>query len=318
VENHRQELHVIFGSGALGLAVARTLVAQGNKSVRIVNTRGQAKYAPASVEIVKGNAYSADETAALTRGAAVVYQCAAPAYYRWVDKFEALQAAILEGAAISGARLVIGDNLYMYGETPGPLHEQLPYAATTRKGRLRAKMANEALAADKAGKLRVAIGRGSDFFGPAALVSAIGGRAIYPALAGGTAQLIGNLDLPHTCTFIDDFGAALVELGASDRACGLAWHVPNDSPTITQRQLMTLIFEEIGHPPQMATMSHLAQGLLSPFIPALRELKEMRYTVEQPFIVNSERYERNFKLQATPIREAVRRTVAWFKAHPQK
>ena len=50
------------------------------------------------------------------------------------------------------------------------------------------------------------IGRGSDFFGPGVLDSTLGERAIMPALQGKTAQLFGKLDIPHTYTFIEDFG----------------------------------------------------------------------------------------------------------------
>ncbi len=96
-----------------------------------------------------------------------------------------------------GARLVIGDNLYMYGDVSGqPLTEDLPNAATTRKGRLRAEMAEAALAAHQAGKVKVAIGRGSDFFGPGVLNSGMGERAIRPALQGKSASLMGNIDMP--------------------------------------------------------------------------------------------------------------------------
>ena len=242
VRSSQGERHVIFGTGPLGMAVMRELGTKG-KSVRMVNTRGQADVPP-GVEVVKGDAYSTGSTTELTRGAAVVYQCAMPPYTEWLQKFAPMQAAILEGAAGNRAKLVIGDNLYMYGEVDGRIHEGLPYAAQTRKGRLRARMAESALAAHQAGKVRVTLGRGSDFFGPGVLASAIGERAITPALKGKDAQLLGNLDVPHTFTYIDDFGKALVVLGERDEALGQAWHIPNHSP-VTQRELMTLFFEEI-------------------------------------------------------------------------
>ena len=47
-------------------------------------------------------------------------------------------AAIIEGLAGTNARLVIGENTYMYGDTDGAtLTEALPYTATTRKGKER-------------------------------------------------------------------------------------------------------------------------------------------------------------------------------------
>ena len=251
------------------MAVMHELVHQGKK-VRMVNTRGQADV-PAGVEVVKGDAYSPESVQALTTGAQVVYQCAQPGYTEWPQKFPSLQASILEGAARSGARLVIGENLYMYGEVSGPIHEGLPYTAATRKGRTRAQMAEAALSAHQAGKLPVVIGRGSDFFGPGVLGSSLGERAIMPALQGKTAQLLGKLDIPHTYTFIEDFGRALVLLGGREEAFGQAWHVPNDQPHITQRQLMTMFFVETGYQARISSMGRFMLWMGGLFIPEARE-----------------------------------------------
>ena len=294
----------------------RALVAQG-KPVRMVNTRGVADV-PEGVEVVKGDGYSVESTRAVTAGAEVVYQCAAPLYHEWPQKFPALQNAILEGAAANGAKLVLAGNLYGYGEVQGKIHEGLPYRAHTRKGKVRAQMAEAALNAHRAGKVQVTIGRGSDFFGPAVLNSALGARAIYPALQGKAAQLFGNLDIPHTFTYVNDFGRALVLLGERDEALGEVWHVPNDNPTITQRQLMTLFFEEIGKPPKMQAVGRTMLRLVGFFNPGARETVEMMYEFEQPFVVDSSKFERTFQMHATPIEQAVQETVAWYRAHPQK
>ena len=309
------EQHVIFGTGPLGMAVMHDLVHQGKK-VRMVNTRGQADV-PASVEVVKGDAYSVESVQALTGGAQVVYQCAQPGYTEWPQKFPALQDSILEGTARSGARLVIGENMYMYGEVSGPIHEELPYAAATRKGRTRAQMSEAALSAHRAGKLPVVIGRGSDFFGPGVLDSTLGERAIHPVLQGKTAQLFGRLDIPHTYTFIEDFGRALVLLGEHEQAYGQAWHVPNDQPFITQRQLITMFFEETGYKPRISSMGRLMLWMGGLFIPEAREALEMAYEFEQPFVVDSSKFEGAFGMHATPLREAVRRTVAWYREHAE-
>ncbi|CAH1091750.1 NAD-dependent epimerase/dehydratase family protein [Candidatus Nitrotoga sp. 1052] len=309
----QKELHVIFGTGPLGMAVMRELASRG-KRVRMVNTRGQADV-PSGVEVIKGDACSIDSTTELTCGAAVVYQCAMPPYTEWLQKFPPMQAAILEGAARNKAKLVIGDNLYMYGEVNGRIHEGLPYAAQTRKGRLRAQMAENALAAHQAGKVRVALGRGSDFFGPGVLASSIGKQAIRNALQGKQAQLLGKLDVPHTFTYIDDFGKALVILGEREEALGQAWHVPNDSP-VTQRELMTFFFEEIGKPPKMVVMRGMLMSMVGMFSPVVREMKEMMYALDKPYIVDSSKFEQAFQMKATPLREAVRRTVEWYRAHP--
>jgi nucleoside-diphosphate-sugar epimerase len=309
--NHTQ---VIFGTGPLGLAVMRELVRRG-KSVKMVNRSGKAPQGvPAEVNIVPGDAYSAEFTRQVCQGAGVVYQCAQPAYSEWVDKFPALQNSILEGAASAGAKLIVGDNLYMYGDVDGPIHEGLPHAARTRKGRTRAAMAEAVLAAHQSGKVRAALGRGSDFYGPGVLGSTLGERAILPALQGKTASLVGKLDLPHTYTYIDDFGKALVVLGERDEALGQVWHVPSP-PTLTQRQLVTLFFEEIGMPPKMSGMGKLMMSLGGLFILAARESVEMMYEFEKPFVVDHSKYARAFGDHATPHKDAVRETLTWYRSH---
>jgi nucleoside-diphosphate-sugar epimerase len=311
------ELHVVFGTGPLGRSVMNELVRRG-ESVRVVNRSGTMPETPEGVEVVAGDAYDTGVVRNLTEGAAVVYQCAQPPYNQWPERFPPLQAAILEGTAASGAKLVIAENLYMYGDTGGrPMVESLPSSAHTRKGKTRAEMAAAALAAHQAGKVRVAIGRGSDFFGPWALGSTMGERAFYPAIAGKPAQLTGSLDQPHTHTYIEDFGRALVILGERDEALGQAWHVPNDQPQITQRQLATMIFEELGLPPKMSGMGKTMMRLGGLFIPEARETVEMMYEFEKPFVVDSSKFEKAFGMTATPLREAIATTVAWYRAHPE-
>jgi nucleoside-diphosphate-sugar epimerase len=199
--------HVIFGTGPLGMSVMRTLVAKG-ESVRMVNRSGKANV-PAGVEVMRGDAYNSTSSREVCKGANVVYQCAQPAYTEWPEKFPPLQAAILEGAAAAGAKLVAGENLYMYGPVKGQMTEDLPNAATTRKGRVRAQMSEALLAAHRSGKVRVAIGRASDFFGPGVLASAMGERIFYPALEGRRLPLletsIYRIPIP-----IEDFGALAV------------------------------------------------------------------------------------------------------------
>lgn len=129
-------LHVIFGTGPLGMSVMRELV-KGRKQVKMVNRNGKADV-PAGVTVLASDAYDAAQTREICKGASVVYQCAQPAYHEWVEKFPSLQAAILEGAAANGAKFIVGDNLYMYGDTDGtgcyrsPPKRQSPGSHCTR------------------------------------------------------------------------------------------------------------------------------------------------------------------------------------------
>jgi nucleoside-diphosphate-sugar epimerase len=311
------ELHVVFGAGPLGRSVAEELVRRG-KAVRVVSRSGKMPEAPQGVELVAGDLYDPAAVRKLTQGAAVAYQCAQPHYWEWSQRFLPLQVAIIEGLTDTGTKLVIGENTYMYGDTDGrPQTEDLPYNAHTVKGKVRAAMAEASLDAHRVGKVRVAIGRGSDFFGPWALDPAFGANLFVSALAGKTARMNGKLDLPHTATYLGDFGKALVILGEREEALGQAWHVPSDRPAITQRQFVELVYRETEQPPKASGMSKTMMALAGLFMPGARAFVEMWYEFEKPFVVDSSKFERAFGVKATPIEDAIKATVAWYRAHPQ-
>jgi nucleoside-diphosphate-sugar epimerase len=162
--------HVIFGTGAIGLATLDALRRRGER-VRLVNRSGTAPV-PDDIEVLGGDASDPAFTTAAARGAQVVYQTLNPPYPKWVELFPALQASVLAAAQASGARLVSMENVYMYGRPAGqPLTETRPYAADTKKGTLRARMARELLAAHQAGRVQVAIGGPRTTSGPAAAPS---------------------------------------------------------------------------------------------------------------------------------------------------
>jgi nucleoside-diphosphate-sugar epimerase len=313
------KLHVVFGTGAIGRAVAEELVRRG-ESVRMVNRSGKLEEAPAGVEVVASDLYDSAKVREVCAGAKVVYQSAQPNYYEWPEKFPPMQAAIIEGLTGSGAKLVLVENLYMYGENNGaPMTEDMPYNAHTRKGKTRSEMSKAAFAAHVTGRLRVTAGRGSDFFGPWGLpTAAMGERTFYPMLAGKPASLVGNINLPHTHTYTRDFGKALVILGERDEADGQAWHVPNDNPRVTQREMVEMIAAEMGIAPKMSAMGKLMLMLGGLFIPEAKESVEMMYEFEQPFIVDSSKFENAFGMKATPMKEAIKETVAWYKSHPAR
>ncbi len=167
-------LQVVFGAGPIGRSVVSELSDRGSR-VRVVNRSGVSDL-PHEVDVVTGDASNSEFASKACEGASVVYFILNPPYTSWPELFPPLQQAVLQGASAAGARLVAMENLYGYGPVSGSLTEKLPLAATGKKGRTRARMANELMEAHKAGRVEVAIGRASDFFGPYGLVSHVGER----------------------------------------------------------------------------------------------------------------------------------------------
>jgi nucleoside-diphosphate-sugar epimerase len=306
------ELHVVFGTGAVGMSVMDALIQRGPRRVRMVNRSGRARV-PHGVEVTGGDATDEAFTREASEGASVVYFALNPPYDKWPELFPPLQAGVLEGAASAGAKLIAMENLYMYGPTGGrPITEDLPYAATTRKGTVRARMSQELMEAHTSGRVRIAIGRASDFFGPRVLASAAGEQVFGRAVQGKSAQVAGDPDQPHTYTYAPDIGKGLVILGEREEALGRAWHLPSPE-TVTTREFVGMIFEEVGKPARLQAAPKLVLRALGLFNPPLRETIEMLYEFEEPFVVDNSRFERELGEQATPLREAIQRTVRWYR-----
>jgi len=303
-------LHVVLGTGPLGLGLIRHLAA-GGRHVRAVSGHGRDDL-PAGVEFVGANLADASEAKRACDGADVVYHCANPPYAKWPELHPRLMDAVIEGASSAGARLVFGDNLYAYGPVDGVMTEDLPYRASGPNGRTRARIAKDLMTAHEQGRIRATIGRGSDFFGPFAHQSTVGDQVFARAVAGKPARMLGDPDTPHTVTYIEDFARALATLGQQDEALGAVWHVPN-AETVTLRRFVEMAFEAAGREPRLRTAPRWGLALAGLFSPTIRALREQLYQSERPWVVDSGRFERAFGWSATPLPEAIGATTTWFR-----
>jgi len=212
--------HVVFGTGQVGRPLVERLLADGHDVVA-VNRSGRA-HTPGA-QVVGGDATDPAFTARVCDGAHAVYFCLnASNYGRWDAEFPPLQRGVLTGAARAGARLVVLDNLYAYGPPNGrPLVETMSAKPTSTKAATRAAMTEELLGVHAAGQVAVAIGRASDYFGPGALMSALGETVFATALTGARAQVMGDPDQPHSYSYTPDVAAALVTLGTAAATSGV-------------------------------------------------------------------------------------------------
>jgi nucleoside-diphosphate-sugar epimerase len=304
-------VNVIFGTGPLGLAVARRLVSTGAQ-VRMVNRSGKAD-APDGAEVVAADATDPAASRGACEGAEVVYHCATGAYGRWAAFLPPLMNGIIEAAAEANARLVYGDNLYAYGPVDGPLREDLPYRPIGPNTRARADVATTLMNAHAAGKVRATIGRASDFYGPHVHQSKAGDGFFGRALAGKPAQVVGDPDEPHTYSFIDDFAAGLVTLAQREEALGQVWHVPN-AETVTTRRFVEMVFAQVGRPARIRPAPTIAITLLALFAPPMAAVKETMYQSEFPWVVDDGKFVRAFGALATPHQKAIEQTLTWFRA----
>jgi nucleoside-diphosphate-sugar epimerase len=307
-------LHVVFGTGQVGRALAVGLAGRG-LAVRAVSRRRPPGLA-GGIDWRAADAADPDAARDAAKGAAVVYQCLNAPYSRWPELFPPLQRGALAAAESAGALLVTLENLYGYGPPAGgrAMTEDLPLGATTVKGRTRAAMTEELLAAAAAGRVRVAIGRASDFFGAGVTEGSVVGRRVFgSALAGRRADFIGNPDLPHTYSYVPDIAEGLATLGTDPRAEGQVWHLPGP-PTGTTRELLDMVARAVGHPVAVRSVPQLAVRAMGLVSPTMRAVAEMAYQFDVPFVLDTTRYQAAFGAAGTPLAAAIAATVAWYRA----
>lgn len=142
-------LHVVFGAGPLGRAVVNELIHHG-KAVRVVSRKRPDGQGAAGRRAGRHQPLQRQRRAPARPGRGRGLPVRQPAYHRGRE-VPAPATAVIEGLTGSGVKLVIGENTYMVGNTQGkPLTEDLPHAAHTRKGKVRAAMSEAALAAHHA------------------------------------------------------------------------------------------------------------------------------------------------------------------------
>lgn len=308
------QVHVVFGAGALGFAVAQAAINRGHR-VKIASRSGSAA-APAGAEVVRADATDAAAVRTACEGATALIFCAAPPYTDWPALYPAMQRGVVEGAGAAGARLVTAENVYVYGRTDSPMTEDTPWNPTSRKGELRARLNQELLDAHRAGKVQVALGRGPDYYGPRAAVTTVYGDQVFPrAIRGKAANVFGDLDALHTFTYVDDFARGLVALAEAPAAVGQVWHLPCPPP-LTQRAMLTHIYEAAGHPLKAQAMPGLLLTALSWFVPVMRELREMEYQWRMTYDFRHARFDATFPEVAAQVvghADGAARTVEWFR-----
>ena len=302
-------LHVVLGgSGGVGSAVAR-LLAEEPVALRAVNRSGRIPQLPRRVPVAAADAVWLDTLRRACDGARVLYHCLHPS--RDIGLFLPITRHLIEVAAETGALLVMASCADVYGPADGPLTENAPVRPSGSVAREHARAADAVAAAHATGRIRAVIGRAGHVYGPYV-------RTIWPgtdfaaALLSRPITVIGDLDAPHTFTFVDDFARGLIALGGREGAWGRVWHVPS-APAVSVRDLVALAADAARMTPRLRRRGSAAlflRGLVSQEADQLRQLQPH---FDRPFVVDHSRFEAAFDLQPTTHGKAVAQTMAWYR-----
>jgi nucleoside-diphosphate-sugar epimerase len=276
--------YLVVGAGATGAAVARQLADAGDE-VRLLSRRGSGPAHP-RIERVSADANDAVALTEYATGVQTIFNCVMPPYDRWPALFPPLAAAILAAAERSRTDYVMLGNVYAYGPVEGPLSADLPFAPTSVKGKIRARMWEDALAAHEAGRVRVTEVRAGDFLGAGA-VSPFTLMIGASVLAGEPAAFPGDLDAPHSWSYTEDAARTLIAAARSDRSWGRPWLVPSTSNDSARMLAIRLAGVADAPAPQLSQMSTEELEQLGQLDSIMAELSEMRYLLDRPAVFDT-------------------------------
>jgi nucleoside-diphosphate-sugar epimerase len=304
---------VLGATGGIGRAIVAELVQRGHTVTAASRSVAQSTW-PGGVRVLPTDLRDPSSARAACDGADVVVMAAQIPYSGWTTELTPLVDAAVDAAAAAGARLVMVDNLYGYGFPDGPITEDSPLAATTRKGRLRAELGERLLAAHASGRVRVAIGRFSDYYGPGGENSLLNQVGVKPAVAGKTARVFIAGDQRHTFHYLPDAARGFAALVEHPDADGRIWILPA-APALTQVAMYQLLGEVLGRDLKVGRITPLMLRLIGLVNRELKEALEVVGQFDRPYVTDASAFEAAFgPIEVTDHRTALAATVAWARA----
>ena len=302
----------ILGTGQVGRALLEQLqIAKPGSEILLVNRQGKTSFElPNGTNILGVDATVHENLIDIFRKAEIVFSCTDVPYQLWDKFYPLLSHAMLEGLKHSNAKLVFADNLYSYGNLKGKLiHEELGHNAQTKKGKIRAALINDFAISGLSD--RVAIVKASDFIGPRIEKGLFGVDFLNNIHNRKTVYLPGKAQLPHHFTYIEDFAKAMLTVAFDSEAYHQTWHVPN-AYAISQSAWIDLFSQYTGLKIKHRSIPALALKLAGIFNPFVKELNELSYQFQYPYLVGSQKFVERFGDISTPPEVIVQKTVEWF------
>lgn len=301
--------YVVTGAGAVGWTVAELLAGQGG-SVRIATRSGSGPEHPL-VERVQVDVQDARALRTLMQGATAVFHCIHAAYNArdWEAELPRAEQKVLAAAKEAGAVVIFPESLYSYSEPDRVMKEDSPRGASGGKRGVRTKLL-AARAASPADTVSVVAG---DFFGPRVRMAHAGERIIPKVLAGKRLSVVGSSGQPHAFTYVPDLVSAMIHAADTPTLWNKIWHAPT-LPALTQRELASAFAGAAGVP--LKGVSGIPGWVMKfggMFSPDIKELAELAYQFDKPFVMDSAASEAALGLRPTPLPEAAAATVAWWK-----
>jgi nucleoside-diphosphate-sugar epimerase len=193
-------------------------------------------------------------------------------------------------------------------EKLNPMTEETEILPTSRKGKVRAKIAQMVLDEIASGKINALIARAADFYGPGIKNSILNEVVVNNLKAGKKANWFCSLKYLHNFTFTPDAAKATAFLGNTNNAFGEVWHLPTAEP-ITGKEWVESIAKELGVEPKVQVAPKFLVQFLGNFNPIMKELVEMLYQYNRHYNFDSSKFETVFNIKPTSLKEGIKQVI---------
>ncbi len=308
---------VLGAGGTIGEALKQEFIKRAlpNTTVRMVR-RTVSAATESNFENISADVLDAKSVSDSVRGSDIVFLVAGLPYNTktWQMQWPVVMQNTIDACAEHNAKLIFFDNVYMYGSVEGKMTETTPFNPISKKGEVRAQIAQMLLDAIASKKITGMIARAADFYGPNTPLSMFTAMVVGNSLKGKSPQALVRTDAKHSFTFTPDCGRALIDLALDSSAFNQTWHLPTYNPAMTAQEMSDAFLKLIpSSKTKMQVLSKTMLAILGLFIPILRELKEMMYQYESEYHFDSTKFEKHFGYGATSYDEGLRQTAAYYK-----
>lgn len=304
-------IHTIFGAGGAVADQLLPILLNEKQKVRLVSRSAKPV---AGVEAVSADATNYQQTLQAIKGSTIVYLLIGLPYdiRIWRAQWPLIMTNVINACKETGAKLIFFDNVYMYGKVNGWMTEETPFNPCSKKGEVRTAIVNQLIQEMKAGNLQALIARCADFYGPIGFKTSVPNLLVIEnLLKGKKAQWLADADQPHSITYVPDAAKALYLLANKPDAFGQTWHLPTAPDLLTGRQFVKHAATAMQKPDSVSVIPNWMLSLAGLFNRAMKELKEMNYQNEHPYLFSSEKFNKAFGFTPTSYAEGIKETVKW-------
>ncbi|HTV04211.1 MAG TPA: NAD-dependent epimerase/dehydratase family protein [Acidobacteriaceae bacterium] len=303
---------VLGAGGAIGDELVRQL-AERRQPFRLVSRSAHAHQG--ATEVMHLDLADKDQAVLAVKGTSIAFLLVGLKYDHkvWEAVWPKIMTNAIEACKRSGTKLVFFDNVYMYGRVKGVMTEVSPFQPCSRKGEIRAGIAEQLINEWKAGTLTAMIARSADFYGPYAKNGIPNGLVFDPLSRRKTASCLVNDSMPHSYTYTPDAAKALMTLVENDAAWNQTWHLPTAGNPLTGREFIERAAEALQVKPKYRVLSRPTIKVVGWFNPVVREVYEMLYQNDSPYLFSSSKFTGVFGYSATPYEEGIQETAASYR-----